>query len=240
MSITVNKEQKIQVVELIYKSIIGFIPGNHIINEVLEFRTKVQQSRLNKFSDYLKSGFENITGKSLDPENLKSECFIDVFETILKKVATTSNEEKIKRYRNVLLRTMYEKDNSEISFKYIDLIESLTDSQILILSGLYTHETFTNITIQYYIGNPNLYNSTEQMFIPEADDTSFMTANGYKFLFSELEFFLIDLSSKGLITKIKHPATKSMLNVPFDNERYNITLIGKGFVEFIKDYGKEG
>lgn len=238
MNIVVTKENKEQALQSVYKSIIGFIPGNHILNELLDYRANVQQNRLNKFSEFLKNGFEDITGKSFDPENLKSEHFLDVFESIVKKVASTSSEEKLKRYRNVLLRAMFQKDESEIFFKYLDLIDSISDSQIMILSGLYSHETFTDQTIQYYLGNPSLYNATDGMYIPESDKLGFLTSDGKKVFYSELQFFLIDLNSKGLINIAKNPASKGMVINKYEAEKYIIKEIGKEFIEFIKEYGK--
>ncbi len=237
MDILVTKENKEQALQSVYKSIIGFIPGNHILNELLDYRANVQQNRLNKFSEFLKNSFEDVTGKSFDPEHLKSEHFIDVFETIVRKVASTGNEEKLKRYRNVLLRTMFEKNDSEIFFKYVDMIDSVSETQVLILSAMSSQKTFSNDAVIMYLNSPTKF-LKEELFTPEIDEAGIFMFNGQKLLFSELALFLDDLERKGLMYVNKNPASRSMITGLYKAVNYNISPIGKGFIEFIDEYGK--
>lgn len=240
MNIIINKEEKSQAISLIYKGILGFVPGGHILDEMLEFRANVQRERLSKFSEFLKNGFEDYSGKSFEPENLKSENFIDAFEVIIRKVASTSSEEKLKRYRNVLLRIMFEKNESEIFFKYVNLIDEVSETQILILSGLYTNEYFTENTIKMFFVNPEMYNDKTNSLLPDIFEVEagFKIFNGQTMLDSELSFFIHDLKAKGIINVTHNPLSKSYTNLKYGDERYELSQIGKGFIEFISEYGK--
>lgn len=240
MNIIINKEEKSQAISLLYKGILGFVPGGHILDEMLEYRANVQRDRLSKFSEFLKNGFEDCTGKSFEPENLKSENFIDAFEVIIRKVASTSSEEKLKRYRNVLLRIMFEKNESEIFFKYVNLIEEVSETQVLILSGLHTNERFNEDTIKLFLINPEMYNDETNTTLPESDNIQrgFKMFNGQVILDSELDLFIHDLKSRGIINIIKNPVSKAYVNSDYVKEWYEIMPIGKGFIEFITEYGK--
>lgn len=241
MNIIINKEERSQAFNLLYKGILGFVPGNHILDEILEFRGNVQRERLSKFSEFLKNGFEDCTGKSFEPENLKSENFIDAFEVIIRKVASTSSVEKLKRYRNVLLRIMFEKNESEIFFKYVNLIEEVSETQILILSGLSINDSFTENTIQMFLVNPEMFNDKKNSSFPDIFyvEGGFEMFNGQVILNSELTFFIYDLKSKGIINVTRNPLSKSFNNFREGDERYELSPIGKGFIDFIAEYGKE-
>ena len=124
------------------KSIFGIVPfaGNALDEVVFEYRGRVKQNRLNQFVELLSEFFSS--NQDVDLENLKSEDFGDLFESVLKRVVQTKSLEKQKRFRDVLIRQIVnssaEVDNSEI---YLDLISSLSEDEIRIL---YHHRVFPN------------------------------------------------------------------------------------------------
>lgn len=236
MNQLITNEQKETATSLFIKSILGFIPGGHIIDELADFRANVQQDRLNKFSEYLKNGFEDITGKIFEPENLKSIQFIDAFESIMKKVVSTSSEEKLKRYRNVLLRVMYEKTESEMFFKYLGLIDEISETQILILSALSINGQLNESDIMRYLSNPE---KRHDYLLNLLEKNEFTLFTGQTISTSEVTFFIHELKSKGIISIVQEPPRQIQHGtVPSEpKEIYKLSPIGKGFINFIEVYG---
>jgi hypothetical protein len=116
------------------KALIGLVPfGGNAISEVLfEYRSRVKQNRLNRFTELLGESFEE--NADFDLESLKTEEFIDVFESVLRKVSQTRSKEKLLRFRDILLRQMRspktEIDNADF---FLDLIGELDETAIHIL-----------------------------------------------------------------------------------------------------------
>lgn len=237
MNPLINKEQKETAASLIFKSILGFIPGGHVLDGLADFRSKVQQERLNKFSEFLRNGFEDVTGKIFEPESLKSIQFIDVFETIMKKVASTSSEQKLKRYRNVLLRVMYEKTESEMFFKYLGLIDEISETQILILSALSTNQQLNESEIMRYLSNPEKW---QDYLLNLLEKNEFSLFTGQTISTSEVTFFIHELKNKGIIYVVPEPRQQIQHGtVPTSpKEIYKLSPIGKEFLNFIQEYGK--
>lgn len=237
MDSKLTKEERQQSnVDFVVNSVLGFLPGGHIVTEIVEYRAKVQQERLNKFSDFLKKGFETCTDKSFDPETLKTEEFLDAFEAIIRKVASTSSEQKLKRYRNVLLRTMYEKNDSELFFKYLALIDEISETQILILSTLgHGGGGIEESEMMRQLSNPDDFADYAKNLLQLS---LFTLANGQKIKTTEIDFFIHDLESKGIIEN----KNRGIIKQTFTGEtpvpkKFSLTEIGSDFLEFIKEYG---
>ncbi|MCW3084242.1 MAG: hypothetical protein JWP12_1608 [Bacteroidetes bacterium] len=235
--------QQIEGFKILYNSIIGFIPGGHISVELAQYRGRIQQERLNKFSVFLKEGFEKTTGKQFDPENLKTEDFTDSFETIIRKVVQTKSEEKLKRYRNVLLRQMLERGEHEMFSKFVALIDEVSDIEILILSAIMTFSKPDNfIEIIRQLENP--LGDTDYHAIPRSvKQEDIVIPNSITFSRDELKFYILDLKSKGLVDSV-YPLRQitygpQRQNTPFKDENFSLSIIGKRFVKFIDEYGKD-
>ena len=237
MNHLITKEHKENALSLVYKSILGFIPGGHVVDGLADFRSSVQQERLNKFSEYLRNGFEDVTGKVFEPESLKSIQFIDAFDCIIRKVAATSSEEKLKRYRNVLLKVMYEKNESEMFFKYLGLIDEISETQILILSALSANGQLNESDIMRYLSNPEQWHDYLLNLLEKSEFTLY---NGQTISTSEVTFFIHELKSKGIISVVPEPPRQVQHGtVPTQpKEIYQTSPIGKGFLNFIEEYGK--
>lgn len=117
------------------KILISAIPlpcVSQALAEVIDYRGKIKQNRLNKFVELFSEFFYN--NPSIELENLKSEDFSDLFESVLKRVVLTKSEEKHKRLRDVLAKQIIKPntniDNSEI---FLDLISTLSETEISVL-----------------------------------------------------------------------------------------------------------
>ncbi len=225
MTLIVNKEEKQQAASLVFKSVLGFIPGGHVVDGLVEFRSNVHKDRLNKFSEFLKEGFEEVTNKSFDPEHLKTEQFIDAFEIIIKRVASTSSSQKLKRFRNILLREMFETNNTERFLRNVNFIDSISEAQLLILIIFQKYNSkLTEFDIAKRLDKSN--RTRNPLDNIQIDEFEFISR-------SELKFFINDLKNKGLLDWELETAAGS------PNESFKINSIGSDFLWFIKEQGKE-
>jgi hypothetical protein len=157
----------------------------------------------------------------------------------MRKVVQTKSEEKLNRYKNVLIRKMFEKDDSEMFAKYLSLLDEVNDTQILILTSFNSMSPFKISEIVGHLENPNgglnhLVNIIEKNDIKLSDGT-FLGWN-------ELKFFLYDLKSKGIIDafdnrELQH-GSQNITYASSANETFRLSIIGEGFLEFIKEYGE--
>lgn len=102
------------------------------LNEVIEYRSKIKQNRLNQFTELLENYFSNYQGINL--ENFQTEEFSDLFESVVKRVVQNKSADKLNLYKNVLINQLnnneFNVDHSEI---FLDLISSLQVIEIQIL-----------------------------------------------------------------------------------------------------------
>jgi hypothetical protein len=109
-----------------------------VINEVIEIRGRIKQDRLNKFIEILATG---LTGKTeINDAILKTEDFIDLFESVIKRVVQTKSEAKHKRYRDILIKQIENNfSGSDKSDRHLELIATLNEAEIFIL---FSHKVF--------------------------------------------------------------------------------------------------
>jgi hypothetical protein len=116
------------------KIVTSYLPLGNVFNELFfEFRGRIQQKRLNIFVEEFQEFINQ--GGSLTVKNIFTERFSDLFELVVKNVVSTSSEEKIKHFRNVLINQINNPEsNMEDGSTYVELISSLSEKEINILS----------------------------------------------------------------------------------------------------------
>ncbi len=137
----------------IKKGLLGLVPygGQALMEYFIEHRTRVKQNRINSFIDsfinFLSSHIEN----EEELNNLDDENFHDIFESILIRISKTNNKAKRDRFNKILLKQVKAKDLKDFNETFLDLIEKLNDSQIVILKEhLFIKENgFGNIKSRY-------------------------------------------------------------------------------------------
>jgi hypothetical protein len=240
------------------KSIFGIIPygGNALDELFFEYNGRIKQNRLNRFIEILAENFTAESGIIL--ENIKTEDFNDLFESVLRRVVQTKSELKLIRFKDILLRELSSpSENVELIDHYLDLISNLTEEEILIL---YNHRFFTS-DFEREIDEMNRLkdnlNSLEDQlkkqtivigeseFKKPRDDvkrnleiktayiTSFAkykTADFYNLSENKFMFYKQRLFSKGLL--IDNPMNR-IGNKPFAH--MGITEFGVEFIDFIKN-----
>lgn len=214
------------------------------LNEILfEHRGKIKQDRLNKFLQNLKDYFDTVSEAPINEAYVNSEEFGDIFESIIEKVATTQNEEKLKRFKQILLKQIEIPEKREYIESFLDIISKITDKQfeILIKQNDYANEYVSlrdridgiNISDDNPDGFAYHLNSHErQELISKRENLfqEFQLSKNYDLEKSEYTFLIQDLISKSLL----YDAGVGRFDVkPF--EIVLITDYGSSFVKYISE-----
>ncbi|WP_067051475.1 hypothetical protein [Methanofollis ethanolicus] len=94
------------------------IVGAALDEIAFEGRGRMYQNRLNKFIELLKEYMSSVREEEIDFTYLKSDEFGDIFEAIIRKVLLTGSEEKINRFKMILVQDMkntYHSDYRNVS-----------------------------------------------------------------------------------------------------------------------------
>lgn len=107
------------------------------LNEIIfESRGRIKQDRINNFIKMLQEYMENVSEDEINFQHLKSEEFSDIFESILKRITHTRSEEKMKRFRKVLVSEMQSPSDTDFTETFLDIISRLEEVQIKILKDI--------------------------------------------------------------------------------------------------------
>lgn len=120
------------------KGAIGAIPfvGTALNEAIFESRGRIKQERVNKFIEMLQDFMRTVSEESINFQHLKSDEFSDIFESILKRIAYTRSEEKMKRFRKVLISEMQNPSDTDFTETFLDIISRLEEVQIKILRDI--------------------------------------------------------------------------------------------------------
>ncbi|PWB20655.1 hypothetical protein, partial [Flavobacterium sp. HTF] len=136
-----KKINKKEVLVSTAKSIFGNIPfGGSALDELFfEYNGRIKQNRLNNFIQILADYFTKDAEINLD--NIQTENFNDLFESVLRRVVQTKSELKLLRFKDILIKELNNPTiESEVVDHYLDLISTLTEEELRIL---YNHRHFT-------------------------------------------------------------------------------------------------
>ena len=192
-----------------------------ILDEVLfGYRSRVKQERLNRFVEELEKYFRSIHSGDIDREHLESEEFGDIFESILRRVVNTASEEKMHRFKKILLNEMTRTYTSDFKETFLDIVSRINEDQILILNR------FREVKDCESEGN------SEQRVV---DGEGAKVSLKYKGNFLEVDeaeylFYVQDLVSKSLLCD-KYVGVYGGAK-PYTNLR--ITPFGEEFLKFIE------
>ncbi|MES2862708.1 MAG: hypothetical protein V4666_01180 [Bacteroidota bacterium] len=127
-----NDNQKEALIS-VAKSLFSAIPyaGTALTELLFDYNGRIKQNRLNHFIEILSEGFTQ--NSEIPLENIKTEHFNDLFESVLKRVVTTKSESKLRRFKDILINELKCPTESETVDIYLDLINNLSENEILIL-----------------------------------------------------------------------------------------------------------
>ncbi len=110
---------------------------------VFDYNGRIKQERINRFVNLLSEYFTH--NHEVKIENIKTEDFNDLFESVIKKVVVSKSEKKMIRFRDILIKELnIPSKETELTSLYLDLIETLTEEELMIL------ERHSNFTQDYY------------------------------------------------------------------------------------------
>ena len=146
-----KKIDKKEVVLASIKSLFGAVPfvGTGL-NELIDFIPNLRQKRLNKFTEILTVYFQEI--QEINIENINTENFSDIFQSIIFRVTKTQSEEKLHHFKNILINELVSptKKINKVEL-YLDLISSLSEEEVLILSKYSVfNEVYVNNIREFY------------------------------------------------------------------------------------------
>lgn len=125
---------------------LGFMPGGHVIEEFLNFRTKLKQDRILGFADSLNEFFRECKNGIPNEEKYISEDFVDVFEAVINKVQTTNSSIKIEYFRNIVVNQLTNSSANDIlSNKIIQTVDELNDFQLILLMIIFGQKSAPTI-----------------------------------------------------------------------------------------------
>jgi hypothetical protein len=253
-----TKIDKKEIIASTVKSIFGAIPfGGTALNELFfEYNGQIKQKRLNRFVEILAENFTEDSGINL--ENIKTEDFNDLFESVLRRVVQTKSERKLLRFKDILIKELNNPTAEyEVIDHYLDLISSLTEEELRIL---YNHRHFT-AEFEEHINELNRHKSNltsleeqlkkqrlvigESEFQKPYDQLKVTYAKKKEFVesftkYKQAEFY--ELSEKSFVFYKQRLFSKGLLidngmsrigGVPFGN--MTITEFGLEFIDFIKN-----
>lgn len=148
--------------EQFQKMITGFIPNGHLIEGFWNFSSGLKQQRLLDFADSLKKVFETELGEDLDKYNFENDDFVDVFDSIFKKVQSTKSRIKLNAFKGILLNTI--RGKTDLAQVYIDLTSNLHETQIEIINRFLHTDQERKDLLQGLIDNKKLITQAERDF----------------------------------------------------------------------------
>ncbi|NGF75760.1 hypothetical protein G5B10_07705 [Fluviicola sp. SGL-29] len=205
------------------------IPGGAIIKTLWNYNSEIQTSRSLKFLGDFQQILEEKLGRNFYDYELQNEDFHDLFYRIMSEVQKTNSQEKLKHFRNVLLNQVIEppKDNT-LTFKYVNLINTLADIQIIILNKMWTDSSgiFSDMRAAI-IPYPILQETRE-------NEKIIVDIDGYikEFTKADLTFYCKELVSVGLVNESLKPTRAN--GAGGSSKRYSISYSGTDFLNFIK------
>lgn len=121
-------------IEGVIRTMLGTLPYGPVFIEILEIGGRIKQERLNSFLEEL-AKFLTENQEDINIDNIRSEDFIDLFESVITRVVKTQSEIKRQRFKDILINKIkvpdYNIDNAEI---HLSIISELSEKAIEILS----------------------------------------------------------------------------------------------------------
>lgn len=211
-----------ELIESAARSLFGAVSyiGTLLNKGVFEHRSRVKQHRLEAFVTAISDRISQLDESVIRKDYLRSEDFVDFFESILLRVMRTWSEEKLNRFRDIFVRQIENPRETDFTETFLDIILRLEDLQIRILKE---HHKFKRVIHQFEPGQPT----------SSATLAAFWRAEHYGLDLARYRFLVQGLISEGLMydDSINRLGTK-----PF--EITEITVLGERFLDFLGGDGR--
>lgn len=126
-----------------------------VFNELFDYGSRVKQNRLNTFTEYLESYFQN--KGSVDFRNLTTEEVYDFFDSVFRKVVRTTSDAKLRIYRDILIQKIeHPEQTANFDEIFLDLVEQLSEIEIRILFNHLRYEREIGNEVQKHVDLLNI------------------------------------------------------------------------------------
>jgi len=117
------------------EALVSRVPGGVglLADAFIRYRNLIKQERVCDLLEELKKDIESTDPHEFDQEYLRSEEFSDILESILWRVVNTASEEKVHRFKMILLNEMKHTYESDFKETFLDIAFRINEDQILIL-----------------------------------------------------------------------------------------------------------
>jgi hypothetical protein len=141
-------EQGLYTLDQLVKAALVFIPNGQLIDSFIHFNSGLKQERILGFVEDIKKVFETGLGKSLDNYNFETEDFVDLFDSIMRKVQYTKSKQKLEVFKGIFVNAIVT-GSYDLTQVYIDLTSNLHEKQIdILLSFINTNDSRKNKAMQ--------------------------------------------------------------------------------------------
>lgn len=188
-----KSEDSKEILTSIAKSLFSTIPyaGTALTELVFDYNGRLKQNRLNKFIEILAESFT--TNSNINLDNIKTEHFNDLFEAVIKRAVTTKSESKLRRFRDILINELINPSESETVDIYLDLINNLSENEILVL---YHHRHFDKSYVQEISRRDELRENLNQAIENKKRETNIIGISLHNDTTSNIETELRDIRNK--------------------------------------------
>ena len=200
------------------RALLSRTPVGVATDTFFEYQTQVKLERLYRIIEELREDFESIDPKKINWEHLQSEEFSDLFESILRRAVNTAAEEKIRRFKKILMNEMTRPYKSDFKETFLDIAYRINEDQIQILKHFWNAK------------NGCEGDSEQRVIDGEGTGVSFKsTADLQGFEEAKYLFYVQDLVSKSLLLDEAVALFGGEIK-PYTNLR--ITPFGEEFLKF--------
>lgn len=209
---------KKEVIESFIRVTFSAIPyaGQALTEVFFDYSGRIKQNRLNRFIELLSEYFLNNPNINID--NIKTEDFSDLFDSVLRRVVATKSEYKLRRFRDILINQIEEPLSEIDDYQlYLDLIVSLSENDIKVL---YNHRFFDRQYEKMY--------QEQSVADPSEEFKRYRSAKYYGISEEDFMYSKQNLSAKALLIDrgVGAIGVKAF-------EVMNITEFGQRFIHFL-------
>ena len=224
-----NSDAKVQWEQLMValgKVVLSRTPGVGLVADTFfEYWNLTKEKRAHRFFKDIMIDAESMDPNEIVQEHLVSEEFLDFSGSILRRAVNTASEEKVRRFKKILLNEMKHPYKSDFKETFLDITSRINEDQIQILNHFWE------------VKKCESENSTEQGVADGGDDGARASLNRERDLLgfdeSKYLFYVQDLVSKSLLYDenilLFDGGTK-----PYTNLR--ITPFGEEFLRFVEGF----
>ena len=214
--------------EMVKKHSLQFLPGLSLLDDLINFKTDLNKKRVSSFMENFYERIRSEFGADFNFKNLETEGFSDLFQLVLQKVENTKSEFKKERYRDILLLKVKINSDHLLFMKFVELLDKVNEVQIILIKEMAENDRFAlgvGLHKGYTIMEAYLSRYTNEVNVTGKSLNSYATKDNN----GEIEFYLLELVSLGLIKEIPQKITHSGTSSP----KYVVTDICRKFLTFI-------